>query len=170
MPTNLYGPGDNYDPQSSHLVPALIRKMHEAKVANAQRVVVWGTGTPRRELLYSEDAADACVFLMRLPAADIDAVLSSDETPPLVNVGCGIDHTVAEIAGVVAEVVNYRGSIAFDPSKPDGTPRKLMDTSRLTALGWKPKTDLSDGLVRAYRDFSSQFDSSTQSVLTSQKG
>ncbi len=170
MPTNLYGPRDNYDPQSSHLVPALIRKMHEAKVTEADRIVVWGTGTPRRELLYSEDAADACVFLMRLPDAEVEAILSSATTPPLVNVGCGVDHTVAEIAKLVADVVNYSGSIVFDPSKPDGTPRKLMDTSRLTALGWKPKTDLRHGLVQAYRDFSSQLDSSTQSVLTTQKG
>jgi GDP-L-fucose synthase len=170
MPTNLYGPGDNYDLQSSHLVPALIRKMHEAKVANAHRVVVWGTGTPRRELLYSEDAADACVFLMRLPHEEIEAILSSEKTPPLVNVGCGVDHTVAEIAKLVADVVNYGGSIVFDPAKPDGTPRKLLDTSRLTALGWKPKTDLSHGLVQAYRDFCSQLDSPTQSVLTTQKG
>jgi GDP-L-fucose synthase len=171
MPTNLYGPGDNYDSQSSHLVPALIRKMHEAKAANAQRVVLWGTGTPRRELLYSADAADACVFLMRLPQPEIEPIFSSVETPPLVNVGCGADHTVAEIAELVAEVVNYRGSIAFDPAKPDGTPRKLMDTSRLTALGWKAKTHLHDGLVQAYRDFCSrQFDSSTESVLSSQKG
>jgi GDP-L-fucose synthase len=170
MPTNLYGLGDNYDLQSSHLVPALIRKMHEAKVAKADRVVVWGTGTPRRELLYSEDAADACVFLMSLPDGEIDAMLSSEKTPPLLNVGCGVDHTVAEIATLVADVVNYSGSIVFDPAKPDGTPRKLMDTSRLTALGWKPKTDLSHGLAEAYRDFCSQLDSSTPSVLTTQEG
>jgi GDP-L-fucose synthase len=170
MPTNLYGPGDNYDPESSHLVPALIRKMHEAKVANAHRVVVWGTGTPRRELLYSEDAADACIFLMRLPHGEIEAMLSSANTPPLVNVGYGVDHTVAEIAKRVADVVNYSGSIVFDPAKPDGTPRKLLDTSRLTALGWKPKTDLSHGLVQAYRDFRSQIDSSSCSALTAQKG
>jgi GDP-L-fucose synthase len=170
MPTNLYGPGDNYDPESSHLVPALIRKMHEAKVANAPRVTVWGTGTPRRELLYSEDAADACVFLMQLPHGEIEALLSSAKAPPLVNVGCGVDHTVAEIAKLVADVVDYSGSIVFDPAKPDGTPRKLMDTSRLTALGWKPKTDLSHGLVQTYHDFCSQLDSSTQSALTTHKG
>lgn len=171
MPTNLYGPGDNYDPESSHLVPALILKMHEARVANAQRVTVWGTGTPRRELLYSEDAADACIFLMRLPQVEIEQLLSSEKTPPLVNVGCGMDHTVTEIAGFVADVVNYQGSIAFDPTKPDGTPRKLMDTSRLTALGWKAKTSLRDGLVHAYRDFCSrQFDGSPEYVLSSRKG
>lgn len=171
MPTNLYGPADNYDPESSHLVPALIRKMHEAKLANSPRVTVWGTGTPRRELLYSEDAADACVFLMRLPQVKIEQLLSSEETPPLVNVGCGIDLTVAEIAELVADVVGYQGSIAFDPAKPDGTPRKLMDTSRLTAWGWRAKTSLRAGLVQAYRDFCSRrSDHSGERMLVSRKG
>jgi len=171
MPTNLYGPGDNYDLSTSHLVPALIRKMHEAKLAGARQVVAWGMGTPRRELLYSEDAADACVFLMRLPESIIGELLASEENPPLVNVGCGVDLSVAEIAELVAEVVGYRGSIVFDRTKPDGTPQKLMDTSRLTAWGWKSQTSLRSGLAETYRDFcSQQFSHSGEVVLSSREG
>jgi len=156
MPTNLYGPKDNYDPDTSHLVPALIRRMHQAKETNTPRVLVWGTGTPRRELLYSDDAADACIFLMNLPQAEIAPIVESRETPPLVNIGCGIDLTVAEIAELIADVVQYRGGLEYDPTKPDGTPRKLMDTTRLTSLGWKAKTGLKEGLVLAYQDYCSQ--------------
>jgi len=139
MPTNLYGPGDNYHPEMSHVVAALIRRFHEAKVAGAGSVVVWGTGTPRREFLYVDDMADACVHLMKTYSA-----------AELINIGSGEDITIAEFARVVAEVVGYRGEISFDTSRPDGTPRKLLDVSRLTKLGWRATTSLHDGLKRAY--------------------
>ncbi|RJQ48212.1 MAG: GDP-L-fucose synthase [Gammaproteobacteria bacterium] len=145
MPTNLYGPGDNYDLQNSHVLPALIRKMHEAKQRGDKEMIVWGTGTPRREFLYSDDAADACVFLMeRCNASDIGE---------FINVGIGQDATIREIAQLVAEVVQFAGHLVFDTSKPDGMPLKLMDVSRLTALGWHAKTGLRDGLSRAYQDY-----------------
>ena len=139
MPTNLYGPGDNYHPEMSHVVAALIRRFHEAKVAGAGSVVVWGTGTPRREFLYVDDMADACVHLMKTYSA-----------AELINIGSGEDITIAEFARVVAAVVGYRGEISFDTSRPDGTPRKLLDVSRLTKLGWRATTSLHDGLKRAY--------------------
>jgi GDP-L-fucose synthase len=142
MPTNLYGPGDNYHPELSHVVAALIRRFHEAKVSGADKVVVWGTGTPRREFLYVDDMADACVHLMK--------TYSGAE---LVNVGSGEDITIAEFARVVAEVVGYSGEIAFDSSRPDGTPRKLLDVSRLAKLGWRATTSLRDGLKRAYEAY-----------------
>ena len=142
MPTNLYGPGDNYHPEYSHVVAALIRRFHEAKLAGARNVVVWGTGTPRREFLYVDDMADACVHLMKTYSA-----------PELVNIGTGEDISIAEFARVVADVVGYRGEIAFDASRPDGTPRKLLDVSRLANLGWRATTSLSNGLMRAYRSF-----------------
>ncbi|WP_456686302.1 GDP-L-fucose synthase [Bradyrhizobium sp. P5_C11_2] len=139
MPTNLYGPGDNYHPELSHVVAALIRRFHEAKVAGARSVVVWGTGTPRREFLYVDDMADACVHLMK--------TYSSAE---LVNIGTGEDITIAEFARIVADIVGYRGEISFDTARPDGTPRKLLDVSRLAKLGWRATTSLEDGLKRAY--------------------
>jgi GDP-L-fucose synthase len=139
MPTNLYGPGDNYHPELSHVVAALIRRFHEAKVSGAKNVVVWGTGTPRREFLYVDDMADACVHLMK--------TYSGAE---LVNIGTGEDITIAEFARVVAEIVGYRGEISFDTTRPDGTPRKLLDVSRLAKLGWRATTSLHDGLERAY--------------------
>ncbi len=145
MPTNLYGPGDNYDLQNSHVLPALIRKMHEAKERADKEVIVWGTGAPRREFLYSDDLADACVFLMeRCNAGDVGE---------FINVGVGQDATIREIAELVAEVVQFRGRLVFDPSKPDGMPLKLLDVSRLTALGWRAKTGLRDGLSKAYQDY-----------------
>lgn len=159
MPTNLYGPGDNYDPTNSHVMPALIRKFHEAKVANAPTVSVWGTGTPRREFMYSEDMADACIHLMNLPAETFDTLLGSDEAatgvfmPPVVNIGVGVDMTIKELAEVVQDVVGFQGKIEFDPSKPDGTPRKLMDVSRLHSLGWKARTGFREGMVTVYEDF-----------------
>src|ERR1700744_5924858 len=139
MPTNLYGPGDNYHPEYSHVVAALIRRFHEAKVTGASNVVVWGTGTPRREFLYVDDLADACVHLMK--------TYSSEE---LVNIGTGEDITIAEFAHVVAGAVGFTGNISFDPSKPDGTPRKLLDVSRLARLGWRARTSLEDGVKLAY--------------------
>ena len=159
MPTNLYGPGDNYHPENSHVIPAMIRRFHEAKLAGAPTVTVWGSGTPRREFLYSEDMADACVFLMNLPAEQYDSLLGSDEAasgvfaPPLVNIGVGTDVTIREIAQSVQRTVGYTGELQFDTSKPDGTPRKLMDVGLLTSLGWQASTPLDEGLARAYADF-----------------
>jgi GDP-L-fucose synthase len=156
MPTNLYGPGDNYHPENSHVIPALIRKFHEAKQASSPTVTVWGTGKPRREFLYSEDMADACVFLMNLPDAQVVPLLAQDRNeglPPLVNIGVGDDLTILDLAETVKEVVGYTGDIVFDSSKPDGTPRKLMDVSRLHAMGWKATTDLKSGLKTAYEEF-----------------
>nr|WP_038945973.1 GDP-L-fucose synthase [Bradyrhizobium japonicum] len=142
MPTNLYGPGDNYHPELSHVVAALIRRFHEAKVAGAKSVIVWGTGTPRREFVYVDDMADACVHLMK--------TYSSAE---LVNIGTGEDITIAEFARVVADIVGYGGEISFDTSRPDGTPRKLLDVSRLAKLGWRATTSLEDGVRRAYEAY-----------------
>jgi len=163
MPTNLYGPGDNYHPENSHVIPALIRKFHEAKEAKAPTVTVWGTGTPRREFLYSEDMADACVFLMKLPDEKYDSLLGSDESktgkfePPLVNIGVGEDVTIRELAETVKQVVGYEGGIVFDTTKPDGTPRKLMDVGKLAAVGWKAHTTLDDGLAAAFADYRKAF-------------
>ena len=138
MPTNLYGPGDNYDLNGSHVIPALIRKFHEAKVGGAEEVVVWGTGTPRREFLYSDDMADACVYLMTQSDTAFDDLLASfGDRAPLINIGTGEDMTIAELAQAVAKVVGYDGKTVFDTSKPDGTMRKLMDVSFLTQRGWK---------------------------------
>ncbi len=159
MPTNLYGPGDNYDLNNSHVIPALIRKFHEAKQANAKEVVVWGTGIPKREFLYSDDMADACVFLMSLPDEKYDSLLGSDESktgrfePPLVNIGVGEDVTIRELAELVGQVVGFKGDLIFDASKPDGTPRKLMDVSRLSRIGFQAKMPLSDGIKHAYTAF-----------------
>jgi len=152
MPTNLYGPGDTYDLAHSHVLPALIRKMHEAKRDGQPEVVVWGSGTPRREFLYSEDMADACVHLMQLPGEAATALFGPG-TPPLVNIGCGEDLTIRELAETVATVVGFEGRLRFDSSKPDGTPRKLLDVERLQALGWRPKTSLAAGIGLAYADF-----------------
>jgi GDP-L-fucose synthase len=159
MPTNLYGPGDNYHPTNSHVIPALIRKFHEAKLAGAPEVTVWGTGTPRREFLYSDDMADACVYLMGLPDERYQALLGSDESvtgrfePPLVNIGVGEDVTIAELASLVSRVVHYEGRIAYDTGKPDGTPRKLMDVGLVASAGWRARTGLTAGLRQAYADF-----------------
>jgi GDP-L-fucose synthase len=159
MPTNLYGPGDNYHPTHSHVIPALIRKFHEAKLRGEAEVTVWGSGTPRREFLYSDDMGDACVFLMNLPDAGFDGLLGSDESvsgrfePPLVNVGVGHDVTIADLAATVQRVVGHEGRIVYDASKPDGTPRKLMDVTLLQGAGWSARTALEDGLRVAYGEF-----------------
>ncbi len=153
MPTNLYGPGDNYDLEGAHVLPALIRKMHEAKAGGRDRVVVWGTGSPRREFLHSDDMADACVMMMSLPDKAFDELLRGPNDFPLVNVGSGEDQTIAELARAVAAVVGFRGELEFDTSKPDGTPRKLLDAGRLRRLGWSPRIDLETGIAAAYRDF-----------------
>lgn len=142
MPTNLYGPGDNFSLETSHVLPALIRKMHEAKLQLQAEAVVWGTGTPRREFLHVEDFADACVFLMRNYAS-----------AELINVGWGEDIAIRELAGIVRDVVQFSGDLRFDPSKPDGTPRKLLDVSKLAALGWSPRIRLAEGIASTYAWF-----------------
>jgi GDP-L-fucose synthase len=142
MPTNLYGPNDNYHPQNSHVMPALIRRFHEARLAELPEVGAWGTGRPQREFLHADDLADACAFLLQL-----------ENPPDLVNVGCGTDVTIRELVEMVAEVVGYKGQIVWDKSKPDGTPRKLLDTTRLNQLGWKPQISLKDGLAHTYASF-----------------
>ena len=152
MPTNLYGPDDNYDLNNSHVIPALIRKFHEAKQQGDKKVVVWGTGTPRREFLYSEDMADACVYLMNLPDDKFSPLLTPDASP-LVNIGVGEDVTIRELAEIVQQVVGFTGSISFDTTKPDGTPRKLLDVTRLHSLGWRAKTSMQAGLAKTYQDF-----------------
>ena len=152
MPTNLYGPGDNYDLQTSHVLPALIRKFHEAKLGHDKTVAVWGTGVPRREFLYSDDMADACIHLLELPEGQLERELGADR-PPLVNVGCGEDATIAEIAAMVRDVVGSRAEIAYDRAKPDGTPQKRLDISLLRRLGWAPSLALREGLRLAYQDF-----------------
>ena len=140
MPTNLYGPGDNFDLDSSHVLPALIRKAHEAKINNQPAFTVWGSGSPRREFLYVDDLADALAFL-----------LENYDSPEVINVGCGNDVTIRELAEIVSEVVGFTGELIFDPSKPDGTPRKLLDTSRLEKLGWTPRVSLRDGIDQTYQ-------------------
>jgi GDP-L-fucose synthase len=152
MPTNLYGPGDNYHPENSHVIPALLRRAHECKVRNEPEFVVWGSGKPRREFLYCEDMVQACVYLMSLPTEDYDFFLN-DTTPPLINIGTGEDITIAELARTICAVVGYTGNIVFDASKPDGTMQKLLDVSLLHGRGWKATTSLEDGLRVAYRLF-----------------
>jgi GDP-L-fucose synthase len=162
MPTNLYGPGDNYHPTHSHVIPALIRRFHEAKLRGDGAVTVWGTGTPRREFLYSDDLADACIFLMQLDDARYDRLLGSDEVasgvfePPLVNVGTGSDVSIDEIARLVRAAVGFEGDIVYDTTRPDGTPRKLLQVERLAAAGWRARTGLREGLQRTYDDFCSR--------------
>jgi GDP-L-fucose synthase len=142
MPTNLYGPGDNYHPDNSHVLPGLIRRFHEAKAANAPQVTIWGTGTPKREFLYSDDLADACVFLME-----------NYNDGEIVNIGSGQEVTIGELAQTIQDVVGYKGALVFDPSKPDGTPRKLLDCTKLNTMGWRPSMALREGISRAYADF-----------------
>lgn len=151
MPTNLYGQGDNYHPENSHVIPALIRRFHEAKVNNAKSVTIWGTGTPYREFLYVDDMAEACVYIMNL-----DKSIYDQHTQPMlshINVGVGKDLTIAELAETISKVIGFKGTIYFDNSKPDGTPRKLMDSTRLNNLGWKANIALEDGLAFTYNDF-----------------
>lgn len=152
MPTNLYGPGDNYDLETSHVLPALIRKCHEAKTGAVPTVHAWGTGTPRRELLYSDDLADAVVFLLGLDGARLDSHFSADQ-PPLINVGSGKDMTIAALMDVVKEVVGYQGEVVWERGRADGTPRKLLDVSAMQSLGWRSRTSLEDGIRLAYEDF-----------------
>ena len=149
MPTNLYGPGDNFDLETSHVLPALIRKTAEAVDSGARSIAVWGSGTPRRELLYSDDVAEACLFLMNLDEVRFETLFVED-APPLINIGTGEDVTIRELAETVARVLGFKGEIVFDTTKPDGTPRKLMDVSRLHALGWKHSTPLEQGIARTW--------------------
>lgn len=151
MPTNLYGPGDNYHPENSHVIPALIRRIHEAKLKKADQVVIWGSGAPRREFLYVDDMAAACVHVMGLDKASYDRQVSPMQSH--INVGVGSDITIRELAEYVARAVGYSGGFSFDTSKPDGAPRKLMDSTRLNALGWQAKVGLAQGLAAAYQDF-----------------
>jgi GDP-L-fucose synthase len=151
MPTNLYGPGDNYHPENAHVIPALIRRFHEAKLANAPNVAIWGTGTPKREFLYVDDMAAASVYVMNLDKRTYD-----DNTQAMqshINVGYGTDVTIKELAQAVGKAVGYKGNITFDTTKPDGTPRKWMDSSLLNSLGWQAKVNLKNGLEMAYQDF-----------------
>ncbi len=142
MPTNMYGPGDNYHPQNSHVMPALIRRFHEAKVSGLAEVTAWGTGSPKREFMHADDLADACAFLLEL-----------EDPPDLVNVGCGTDVTIRELVELVASAVGYEGKIVWDTAQPDGTPRKLLDSSRLSGLGWRPKLHIKEGLASTYQAF-----------------
>ena len=156
MPTNLFGPQDHYDLQNSHALPALIRKAHEAKMRGERELVIWGTGKPKREFMYSDDMADACVFLLTLDESRY-AALTAPAVAPLINVGTGQDLTIAELAALVCEVVGFRGGIAHDNTKPDGTPRKLLDVSKLQALGWRSRVGLREGIALAYEDFRQRF-------------
>ena len=156
MPTNLYGPEDNYHPENSHVIPALIHKFHQAKIHHEPSVTIWGTGTPRREFLFSDDMADACLHLMNLPHEQFKTLLASDRNdglPPLVNIGVGEDLTIKALAELISKVVDYRGSLEFDTTKPDGTMRKLLDVGLINALGWKATTPLNEGLILAYKNF-----------------
>jgi GDP-L-fucose synthase len=151
MPTNLYGPGDNYDLRTSHVLPALIRKAHEAKQRGDDALVVWGTGKPRREFLHSDDMADACVALLELD--DERFKTATGTYPPLVNIGAGTDLSIRELATLVCEVVDFKGKLEFDATKPDGTPRKLLDSGRLERLGWRARIGLPQGVTLAYADY-----------------
>lgn len=158
MPTNLYGPGDNYDLKTSHVLPALIRKMHEAKVAGSGEVTLWGSGKPRREFLHADDLARALVFLAGLDEPTFNSLVDP-AVCPLINIGTGEELTIRELAELIAEVVGFRGRFVYDPSKPDGTPRKVLDVRRIRALGWSPTIELRDGIEDAYRDFLARYGS-----------
>jgi GDP-L-fucose synthase len=151
MPTNLYGPNDNFDLETSHVLPALMRKFHEAKARNEEEVVIWGTGEPKREFLHVDDLAGACLFLMSLPDGEYQSLLTCHQSPALINIGTGEELTIREVALLIKEVVDFSGELAFDESRPDGTPRKLCDVSRLHALGWRHRIGLSEGLLETYR-------------------
>ena len=151
MPTNLYGPGDNYHLENSHVLPALIRKFHEAKLNGENQVTAWGTGTPLREFLYSDDMADACLHLMGLSNPMFDSLLQT--YPPLVNVGSGKDLSIKQLTELVAKVVGFQGEVIWDNTKPDGTPRKLLNIDRMTQMGWSPHIELEQGILLAYTDF-----------------
>lgn len=166
MPTNLYGPEDNFDLSGSHVLPALIRKFHDAKKRGDRSVIVWGTGSPRREFLYSDDMAGACIFLMNLPENEFQSLLGGSQAedtsfaPPIINIGCGEDITIRELACLVKNIVGFNGEIEFDRTKPDGTPRKLLDISKMNNLKWFPEISLEDGISQVYATYSKNYDSS----------
>jgi GDP-L-fucose synthase len=160
MPTNLYGPGDNFDPAGSHVLPALLRKVAEAKQAGRPRLEVWGTGKPRREFLYSDDLADACIHLLKLPPSIFDELIGRDGAP-LVNIGVGEDITIGELAALVCRVLDFDCQIVFDPTRPDGTPQKLLDVTRIHGLGWKATTSLSEGIRLTYEAARPQLEAAT---------
>jgi GDP-L-fucose synthase len=157
MPTNLYGPGDNYHPEDSHVLPAMIRKMHEAKEAGHADVTLWGTGSVYREFLYNEDLSQAVIFLMNLEEDAYSQVVGLEDRPPLINIGSGQEQTIKQLAEMVAKVLEFEGEIVWDTSKPDGTPRKLLDSSKLFNLGWRPKVSLEEGISLAYNDFLTRY-------------
>jgi GDP-L-fucose synthase len=161
MPTNLYGPGDNFDLQGSHVLPALMRKVVEAKMANERKLTVWGTGKPRREFLYSDDLAQACIHLLSLPESTFDGMVRRDEAP-LVNIGTGMDVTIRQLAELVAEVLDFNCEIVFDTTRPDGTPQKLLDVSRVHSLGWKATTSLEEGIRLTYQAARTQLESAAR--------
>ncbi len=151
MPTNLYGPNDNFNLETSHVLPALLRRFHEAKLANAPQVTIWGSGAPYREFIHVDDVADACLFLMELPEDDFSALLTLRSSPGLINIGTGEELTIKELALLIKETVGYSGEIVFDTGKPDGTPRKLSDVSKINGLGWRHKMGLAEGVARTYQ-------------------
>jgi len=153
MPTNLYGPGDNYDLATSHVLPALIRKCHEARLSGAGEMALWGSGSPRREFLHSDDMAEACVFLMQLPDDAFGRIAAGSPGFPLINIGAGTDLTIAELAHLIADVVGFKGQFSWDRSKPDGVPQKLLSSDRLHSLGWRQRLDLRQGIERTYKEF-----------------
>ena len=158
MPTNLYGPGDNFDLQGSHVLPALMRKVIEAKRGGTRKLVVWGSGKPRREFLYSDDLAEACIHLLNLPERQYDVLIAQSDVPPLINIGTGEDLTIRELAELVARVLDFDCELVFDTSRQDGTPQKLLDVSRIHALGWKAKVSLEDGIRRTYESVRPQLE------------
>jgi len=153
MPTNTYGPGDNYDLETSHVLPALIRKMHEAKISKSPKVIIWGTGKPRREFIYSDDLADACVFSLEQDEATYSNILGDNQKAPLINIGCDKDQTIKHLAEVIQKVVGYEGQLSWDAERPDGTPQKLLDISRLSEIGWHSKITLNEGIARTYQHY-----------------
>jgi GDP-L-fucose synthase len=165
MPSNLYGPNDNYDLMSSHVIPGLLAKFHRAKMTQSAEVILWGTGNPRREFLHSDDVALACLLLMSLSDEQFDRSISNSQKPPLVNVGWGSDLTIRELALLIAEITGFQGRISFDSTKPDGTPRKLLDSAFLNSLGWKPAISLREGLENSYQDYLAQNQVNFQSAM-----
>lgn len=165
MPTNIYGRGDNYDLVNTHVIPALIRKCHEAKICGGNEIIVWGTGTPKREFLNSDDLADASIFLMCLPDEKYSSLVNPQSLlPPIINIGCGEDLSIRELAKIIKQVVGFQGKITFDSSKPDGTPRKLLDSNKINKLGWRPKIGLPDGITKSYEDFLQKFSPLSQDI------
>jgi GDP-L-fucose synthase len=170
MPTNIYGQGDHYDLVNTHVIPALIRKYHEAKICGNDKVVIWGTGTAKREFLFSDDLADALVFLMCLPDDSFGLILNSQSVvPPIINIGCGEDLTIQQLAEIVKKVVGFQGKIIYDPSKPDGTPRKLLNCEKINTLGWTPKITLLEGIAKSYKDFLKQLIPAVEDISTAKQ-